>query len=118
MEKRVTKRIEANEKIIFASDKTKRYGTLVNCSEKGMYIKPSTPSPVNSVYEIRIPLKREVLRIPGRVVRVEKSGDCYDGFGIELMQFPKSYLKYLIKLDLVYESWDDHHEYMVRNIVF
>ena len=104
MEKRVNKRIEANKEIIFASDKTKRYGTLVNCSEKGMYIKPSLSTPVNSVYEIRIPMKRELLRIPGRVVRVEKSGDCYEGFGLELMQFPKSYLKYLIKLDLIHES--------------
>ena len=103
MEKRVNKRIEANKEIIFASDKTKRYGTLVNCSEKGMYIKPSISTAVNSVYEIRIPLKRELLKVPGRVVRVEKSGDCYEGFGLELMQFPKSYLKYLIKLDLVHE---------------
>jgi hypothetical protein len=104
MEKRVNIRIEANEKIIFTSDKTKRYGILVNCSEKGMYIKPSISSPVNSVYEVHIPLKKELVRIPGRVVRVEKSGDCYDGFGLELMKFPKSYLKYLIKLDLVHES--------------
>ena len=104
MEKRVNKRIEANQEIIYSSDKTKRYGTLVNCSERGMYIKPTISFPVNSVYEIRIPLKRELLRIPGRVVRVEKSGDCYDGFGLELMKFPKNYLKYLIKLDLVHES--------------
>ena len=104
MEKRLSKRIEANQEIIYASDKTKRYGTLVNCSEKGMYIKPTISFPVNAVYEIRIPLKRELLRIPGRVVRIEKSGDCYDGFGLELMKFSKSYLKYLIKLDLVHES--------------
>ena len=104
MEKRVNKRIEANKEIIFTSDKTKRYGTLVNCSEKGMYIKPSISTSVNSVYEIRIPMKKEVVKIPGRVVRIEKSGDCYEGFGLELMQFPKSYLKYLIRLDLVHES--------------
>ena len=104
MEKRVNKRIEANKEIIFASDKTKRYGTLVNCSEKGMYIKPSLSTPVHSVYEICIPLKKEVLKIPGRVVRVEKNGDYYNGFGLELIKFPKSYLKYLIKLDLIHES--------------
>jgi len=104
MEKRIDKRIKANQEIIFSYDKTKRFGTLINCSEKGMYIRPMISTSVNSVYEVRIPLKKELLRIPGRVVRVEKNGDSYDGFGLELMKLPKSYLKYLIKLDLVHES--------------
>ena len=104
MEKRVTKRIKANKEIIFASDKTKRFGLLMNCSEKGMYIRPSISTPVNMNYEVRIPLKKEMLRIPGRVVRIEKNGDVYEGFGLELMQLPKNYLKYLIKLDLIHES--------------
>lgn len=104
MEKRVSRRIKAGQEVIFSCDKTKRFGTLINCSEKGMYIKPSISSPVNPSYEIRIPLKGELLRIPGKVVRVVKHGDCYDGFGLELTKLPKSYLKYLIKLDLIHES--------------
>ena len=104
MEKRVNKRIEANQEVILSYDKTKRFGTLMNCSEKGMYIKPVISSPVNPVYEVRIPLKKELLRIPARVVRIVKNGDCYDGFGLELTTLPKNYLKYLIKLELVHES--------------
>jgi hypothetical protein len=104
MEKRVCKRITAGQEVIFSYDKIKRFGTLINCSEKGMYIKPSISSPVNPAYEIRIPHRGELLRIPGRVVRVVKNGDCYDGFGLELTKLSKSYLKYLIKLDLIHGS--------------
>ena len=101
VEKRATNRISINQKIILSSDNLFSIGTFTNCSEQGMYIKTAISFPLDSIQEILIPLKEEILRLAVKVVRIEKKGNVYDGLGVKLLNTPKDFLKFLIKLELI-----------------
>ncbi len=103
MEKRVYQRIPANIQIDYYLWKPlfwkKLYsGTIKNISEKGMFISTKTPSfPIDSLLEIYIPLKNDVLFIPAKdntiAWRNILSDNSCDGIGVELSNLPREYLK-------------------------
>jgi len=101
MEKRINKRILFDREIIFSTGDVKRFGTLTNCSETGMYIKNKLSSPFDSVYEVLIPMEKDVLKVPVKVVRVDKSDYFHEGVGVELMGYPPKYLEFVKHLEFI-----------------
>jgi hypothetical protein len=101
MEKRDKKRIPVNREIIFFSDDSKRIGTLTNCSERGMYIKNTISSPFDYIYDVLIPLKKDILKVRVKVVRVDKTDYFYEGVGVELLDLPEAYLEFILNLESV-----------------
>lgn len=61
-----------------------------------MYIKTMISYPFDSLYEILIPLKTEVLKVPVKVVRTVKDGGFYEGMGVKLLNLPLKYLDFVI----------------------
>lgn len=98
MEKRKGKRVPANHEIIISSNSAIRFGTLLNCSEQGMYIRPMIPSPLSGFCEIHIPLSHEILNVAVRLVRTEKDGSLCCGIGCELLERHGRYMEFIADL--------------------
>jgi hypothetical protein len=96
MEKRSHARVSVNQEIIFLSDTSKRFGTLADCSESGMFIKTMSSCPFESEYDVLIPRKQDVLIIPVKVVRAVTSGNFYEGMGVQLVDTPPNYLNFVM----------------------
>lgn len=81
-----------------------RLGTMTNCSEQGMYIKTimnrETTWPLGSTFEVLIPSRTGNLRILAQVVWMYQTGDFYEGMGVKLMDTPRNYLEYVIRVHL------------------
>jgi hypothetical protein len=96
MEKRSHARVSIRRKIMFLSDTSKRFGTLADCSESGMFIKTMSSFPFESEYDILIPRKEDVLIIPVKVVRAVTSENFYEGMGVQLVNTPTTYLNFVM----------------------
>lgn len=97
MEKRFFERIPAN--LEFHSFNTEYFGTVTNLSENGMLIRSQKIRfPLESQFEITIPLKEDTLNVPVKVKRIIKSNGYYDGIGVELLEHPQKYLKLINSL--------------------
>ena len=68
-------------------------GTLMNISESGMFIRTNKmPSPLHSQIEISIPLRGDLIRVSGKLIREENIRGYYNGIGVEVLDPPKNYL--------------------------
>jgi hypothetical protein len=85
---------------------TEYFGTLVDLSEKGMFIRSQKIRfPLESEFDILIPLNEDMLNVRVKVNRLIKSNDYYyDGMGVELLNPPTKYLEFLINLNLGSQS--------------
>lgn len=71
-------------------------GTVTNISEKGMFISAeATGLSEDSQFDISIPLKEGVVRVPGKLVRLSKINGGYNGLGVELMDPPQKYIDFI-----------------------
>ena len=95
MEKRAYERISAVTKASFIYGNELFYGIVINFSERGMFINSRICFPFNSSFEILIKLKDEVLKVPVKVSRIEKTEEFYDGMGVELFNQPTKYLEFV-----------------------
>ena len=98
MLKRAFERIPAKINVRFFSEKTEYLGTVTNLSEKGMFISSKVSFPLEPQLKILIPLKEEILNIPVQIRRLKKSGDMYNGIGVEILNPPQNYLDFVIGL--------------------
>lgn len=103
MEKRISRRTPAKLALRFPCGNTSCSGTVSNLSEKGMFINTKICFPIQSKFEISMPLKDEILKIPVKIARIVKTGNVYDGMAVELTNLPKKYLEFLIRLNLCYQ---------------
>lgn len=101
MEKRASKRINEKLPVRFAGHNTFYSGTVTDLSETGMFVNSEIYFPMQSEFEILVLLKKDILKVPVKIARIEKTGDSYNGMGVELLNLPKKYLEHLIKLDIV-----------------
>ena len=108
MERRTGKRVYLTQEIFLSSRSDKRSAVLTNCSEGGMYIKTRISYPFDYAYEAYIPVKDSLLKVPVKVVRIDKSGPAYEGMGVELLDLPQKYLEFVIKHSLLSESQNTH----------
>jgi hypothetical protein len=104
LEKRSSKRIAANIALRFPCCNMIYSGTMTNLSENGMLINSEISFPIHSKFDILIPLKEDVLKVPVKISRLVKTGNIYNGMGVELLDLPKKYLEFLIKLNFEYQA--------------
>ena len=100
IEKRAYKRIASHLYARFFYDGILYTGIVTDISNNGMYIKAKKRLPLRSIFELQIPLMKEVLNVSVKVSRIVNISDIYKGLGIEVWNQPKSYLELLIKLNL------------------
>jgi hypothetical protein len=75
------------------------FGTITNLSANGMFIRSQKISfPLESQFEICIPLKEKILAVCVQVNRLTKSNSYYDGVGIELVDPSQEYLDFVSTL--------------------
>ena len=99
MARRSTGRIPIRLNVILSCGSRVHPGTVMNLSEKGMFISADvTGLPEDSQFDISIPLKNEVLRVPGKLVRLSKINGSCNGIGIELVEPPQDYLDFVENL--------------------
>ncbi len=104
MEKRSSNRIHKRLNIVFPCCNGFHSGTVLNLSENGMLIDTKTWVPLKSTFEILIPVKKEILKIPVKFVRLSKTGKRYKAMGVKLLDLPKKYLEFVIKNQFNSES--------------
>jgi hypothetical protein len=103
MQRRLHERIPARLDVRLFCGSLITKGIVTNLSENGMFISTEMCFPVNSVLEMIVLLKREVLKFPikvRRTVKIEDSSNC-NGMGVELLSPPPTYLKFVKELKSV-----------------
>ncbi len=100
MEKRASQRIPVS--LEFHCNMEEHFGTVTNLSENGMYIRSQKIDfPLQSQFEISIPIKGNMFNIPVKISRMTKSNGYYDGMGVELLKRPRKYLKLINQLKIL-----------------
>ena len=99
MDKRTANRISINLFVTFPCRRTYVSGFATNLSENGMFINAEMSFPVKSQFELLIPLKEEAVKVPVKIVRLEKSRKGYQGMGVQIMGRPPKYLELIRKLN-------------------
>ena len=101
MEKRASKRVNEKLSVRFPGHNTFYSGTATDLSETGMFINSEIYFPIQSEFEMLVLLKEDVLRVPVKIARIVKTGDSYEGMGVEILNLPKKYLEHVIRLNEV-----------------
>lgn len=71
----------------------------MNLSEVGMFIMTNRMSfPFDSDFDIQLHTGNEILHIPVKVTRIDKSGDHYDCIGVTIPAPSQSYLQFVKSL--------------------
>ena len=94
MEKRTSKRIQANINVKFYFCNKEYSGTVTNLSENGMLINSREICfPFEPDIEVSISIKGEILRISSRLVRIITSPAFNDGIAVKFSNPPQNYLE-------------------------
>ncbi len=97
MDKRAHERIPVS--IEFHCLDMEYFGTVMNISETGMFIKSEKICfPLKLQFDLSIPCGSKIFNVPVTVKRITKSGNSYSGLGVELMEQPKDYLEFINRL--------------------
>jgi hypothetical protein len=98
MEKRASQRLPV--RIEFQCCNIDYYGIIANVSANGIFIESKKITfPLESQFEICIPLKNNPLNVRVKINRITKSNGCYDGIGVEVLGHPQKYLKLVNRLN-------------------
>jgi hypothetical protein len=74
-------------------------GTVTNLSENGMFITSDRKCfPEGPEVNVAMPVKNEILTLPGMLIRSVKMGGDRMGMGVELLDPPPKYLDYVESL--------------------
>ncbi len=104
MEKRAFERIPADIKVRFNCNSTEFSGTIMNLSEKGMFINTEESwFPFDVQFEIPVAMEEEILNVPVNLNRIILSPDS-NGIGVELISPPEKYLKFVSRLKAALKS--------------
>lgn len=99
-EKRAFKRIAANIDARFFSGNIFYSGTVLNISEKGMFINTKRCLPADSMFVIIIREENTLLKVIAKVRRSTLAGDGCDGMGVELLSPSADYMKFIHRLKI------------------
>lgn len=94
IEKRTYQRIPVGENVKIACDNKFYTGTVLNISEKGMFIGTKKNFLPNTV----ICIECEGLKVLVKVKRLTEMNGYYDGVGVEISQSNSSYIEYVNRL--------------------
>jgi len=95
-EKRAYKRVPSRIKARFYCDDTDYSGTITNISEDGMFITTGTVAfPFESNLTIFIRRNEMLLKVPVRVCRLTKTGNVFNGIGVQVIDAEQDYLNFV-----------------------
>ena len=100
MEYRRSTRISQNLKVAVPCCNKLYAGTVSDFSENGMLIDSEIGIPINSRFELILPIDKEILKIHAVYRRLVKNGVKNNGMGIELLYPPQKYLDFVRKMYL------------------
>jgi hypothetical protein len=92
MQRRASERVSTNLTARFSCCNCDYEGTVMNLSESGMFILTNRMNfPFDSELEILLNTGREILKIPVKVMRINKSRDYYDCLGVKIQAPSQTY---------------------------
>ena len=98
--KRVSKRVPIN--LPMKCFDMECYGTITNLSQFGMFVESKKISfPLKTEFKICLPINNREISMKVKICRVTKGNGYYDGIGIELINPPKEYLKFIERISLM-----------------
>jgi len=96
MQRRSFERVPANIKVKFFCCESHYDGTVMNLSERGMYISTDEMRfPFDSEIDIIIPINSDIFKISVKVMRITKSADYYDGIGVSVVEPSVHYIDFV-----------------------
>ncbi len=95
MHKRAFERIHVNLEVEFSCREEDYRGKITNVSENGMFIQTEMHFPFDPRFEVHIPFKGNILKIPVKIARVVKTNNFYDGIGVEILEQTEEYLEFV-----------------------
>jgi hypothetical protein len=99
MEKRASIRIPVSIELKFYCGNRIHNGTVINISEKGMFIRTTEMSfPLESQWDLEMTYQGETLSIPVSLRRMEMSPDSHDGIGVEIVGPSEKYYSFVNSL--------------------
>ena len=98
MKRRVVERVPASINVRLLNSETESLGTVKNLSEKGMFINTELSFPIEQQLEILFFLNKKVLHLPVNIRSLNKSGEIYNGIGVELIDPPQDYIEFVSSL--------------------
>ncbi len=98
MEKRAFRRKNTTLPVKYFCECMIYNGTIKNISENGMYISTTNFLPCKNNIEMLIPLNNEVSKFNTRIRRIEKVNDLLFNIGVEILDPPETYLKFVKNL--------------------
>jgi hypothetical protein len=98
MERRACERVNTNVDVRFFCGNMFYSGVVKNLSENGMFVSTMRCLPFDSTFDILFRLEDEIIKVPVKVKRIEKTEGFYDGMGLEILERPRSYLAYVERL--------------------
>jgi len=99
-EKRAFKRIDATIDARFFFGNIFYSGTVLNVSEKGMFINTKRCLPSDSMFVIIIREENALLKVIAKVRRFAVDGSSCNGMGVELLSPSADYVKFIDRLKI------------------
>jgi hypothetical protein len=98
-ERRTFKRMSVNMSIRFFSEKSHYTATVVDCTKNGIGINTYCNClPCSYKVDLLVPLDKDILKMKGKISRIQKISDVSYGIGIELLKPPQKYLDFIDNL--------------------
>jgi len=98
MERRAAERVAANIDARFLCSNVFYSGTVLNLSEKGMFIRTRKYFPSNTGFMVVIRSDDDLLKVMVRVKRIIMGDANDDGMGVEIVQPDADYLEFVNRL--------------------
>lgn len=108
MERRASERFPSNLKTRMFYGNLFYTGTVIDLSEKGLYIRTKINFQINSIFAMVLLINNQTVTLLGRVKRMVRSSGheshLESGMGIELFTPPVSYLEFIRNQKLMNDS--------------
>ncbi len=98
MEKRTVERMQSGIDARFNYGDMFYTGTIINLSEKGMFIKTKIRLPAGSMFVVLVLEENELLKMLARVKYSTRARVYYEGMGVEILNPPTNYKEYVDRL--------------------
>ncbi len=98
MEKRAFERIPIHLNVRVLAGVSLHVGLVTNLSENGIYFISGATLSSGLNIEVSIPFKQDVLKVPVKISRTEKTGFLYNGAGVELLSQSQNYIEFVHSL--------------------
>jgi hypothetical protein len=98
MEKRTVERLQSGIDARFTYGDMFYSGTILNLSEKGMFIRTKICLPPGAMFVVMVREDNELLKMLARVKYSLRSRGHYEGMGVKILNPPTNYKEYVDKL--------------------